>query len=62
MIDLHNYNKLSNAIDKLIQNTDQTSEFALVCITIKSTIRKPSNSDFKEAKSTVKGINIENYI
>ena len=39
LIDPSEFSKLSISIDKLLESMDQSSEFTLVCITIKSSIR-----------------------
>lgn len=60
IMDPSDFTKLSTSIDKLMESMDQSSEFTLVCITIKSSIRM-RGYDPKTSKSIIKGMTIDNY-
>lgn len=58
-IDSIGFNKIANAIDKLLETMDQSSEFALVTIAIKSSLRVPVGS--RRDRSLIKTITIQNF-
>jgi hypothetical protein len=60
LIDPSGFGRLSVAIDKLLDSMDQSSEFALVSIAIKSSI-SPRSSEMRALKSVVKSMTIDNY-
>jgi hypothetical protein len=53
------FNRVASAIDRLLETMDHSSEFALVAIAIKSSIRPPSSEP--REKSMVKAVTIDNF-
>jgi hypothetical protein len=59
-VDCQGFNKISNAIDRLLETMDQSSEFALVTIAIKSSLRLPVGESRRD-RSLLKTITIDNF-
>lgn len=54
------FEKLSNSIDQLLQTLGTATEFALICIAIKSSLY-PCKEGLMASKSIVKGKSIDSY-